>query len=251
MTPQERALVTELFERLATLEGTRRDPEAERLIVDGFAHAPNAAYALVQTVLLQDEALNRAEARVRELERGTTGGFLDSARNSGMGRGRGSVPSVAATNKWNTPADSSVSSGTPAPNIYAQDAGARGGTFGGGGSFLGTAAAAAVGMIGGNMLFNGLRNMVGGEHAQSFGGVPGDGGDRQSPWGSDSSRSELARDAGVNDVGSGSSRFADRSTEPSRLVDDNSGNDSQPFDDDDDDFFSDADGDFGDGSSDA
>ena len=81
MTPQERALVTELLERLATLEKTQRDPEAERLIADGLARAPNAPYALVQTVLLQDEALNRAEARIRELEEGATGGgFLNSAR---------------------------------------------------------------------------------------------------------------------------------------------------------------------------
>ena len=54
MTPQERALVTELFDRLATLEKTPRDPEAERLIADGLSRAPNATYALVQTVLLQD-----------------------------------------------------------------------------------------------------------------------------------------------------------------------------------------------------
>jgi hypothetical protein len=35
MTPQERELVTELFDRLATLENTPRDPEAERGIMDG------------------------------------------------------------------------------------------------------------------------------------------------------------------------------------------------------------------------
>ncbi len=249
MTPQERALVTELFERLATLEKTQRDPEAERLIADGLARAPNAPYALVQTVLLQDEALNRAEAHIRELEEGATaGGFLDSARNNGMGRGRGSVPSVAATSKWGNRTDNAVSYAAPIPN--AQDAGARGGAFGGGGSFLGTAAAAAVGVIGGSMLFSGLRNMMGGAHAQSFGGQPDEGGDRQSPWGGDNSRTELARDAGVNDVGGGSPRSADRGAEASRLLDDSSGDASQPFEDDSD-LFSDVDGGFGDDGSDA
>src|SRR3989449_8610555 len=68
MTPEERDLVTELFDRLATLEDAQRDPEAERLIRDGLRQAPNAAYALVQTVLVQDEALKRADARIRELE---------------------------------------------------------------------------------------------------------------------------------------------------------------------------------------
>src|SRR5256886_17135193 len=68
MTPEERNLVIELFDRLATLEDAQRDPEAERLIRDGLRQAPNAPYALVQTVLVQDEALKRADARIRELE---------------------------------------------------------------------------------------------------------------------------------------------------------------------------------------
>jgi hypothetical protein len=248
MTPQERALVTELFDRLATLEKTPREPEAERLIAEGVSRAPNAVYALVQTVLLQDEALNRADARIRELEGGApaAGSFLDAARGTGLGRGGSSVPSFSSGSKWN-PGRPENASPYPSPNGHAPDA-ARGGAFGGG-SFLGTAAAAAVGVIGGSMLFNGLRNMMGGAQAQSFGGQPDGGTDRPSPWGGDASRSELARDAGVNDVGSDSSRFANRGSEPSRLIDDNSGDDSQPLDDDD--FFSDSDGGFGDGSSDA
>src|SRR3954452_19025098 len=68
MTPEERNLVIELFDRLATLEDAQRDPEAERLIRDGLRQAPNAPYALVQTVLVQDEALRRANARIQELE---------------------------------------------------------------------------------------------------------------------------------------------------------------------------------------
>ncbi len=252
MTPQERALATELFDRLASLEKTPRDPEAERLIADGLSRAPNAVYALVQTTLLQDEALNRAAARIRELEGETppAGSFLDAARSIGLGRGGSSVPSVSSGSKWNPGRpENAAAYPAPSPNSYAPDPG-RGGAFGGGGSFLGTAAAAAVGAIGGNMLFSGLRNVMGGAHAQAFGGQPESGADRPSPWGGDPSRSDLARDAGVNDVGSGSSRVADRGSEPSRLVDDNSGNDSQQFDDDDD-FFSDSDGGFGDGGTDA
>jgi hypothetical protein len=68
MTPQERQLVAELFDRLASLEGAPRDPEAERAIAEGLRTAPHAIYPLVQTVLVQDEALRRADARIRELE---------------------------------------------------------------------------------------------------------------------------------------------------------------------------------------
>ena len=90
MTPAERQLVTELFDRLATLEDAPRDPEAERAIRDGLRQAPNAVYALVQTTLVQDEALKRADARIRELEAELgngnepqrQGGFLDGMRDT-------------------------------------------------------------------------------------------------------------------------------------------------------------------------
>src|SRR5919204_765370 len=103
MTPEERNLVIELFDRLATLEDAPRDGDAERLIRDGLRQAPNAPYALVQTVLVQDEALKRANAHIQELEKQLAGGaneaaprdtsFLGGMRDSLLGR-RGSVPSV-------------------------------------------------------------------------------------------------------------------------------------------------------------
>ena len=68
MTPQERQLVDDLFDRLAQLENAPRDPDAAAAIADGLRKAPNAVYALVQTTLLQDEALRRANARIQELE---------------------------------------------------------------------------------------------------------------------------------------------------------------------------------------
>ena len=52
MTPQEQQLVADLFDRLASLEGQRRDPDAERLIREGLGRAPNSVYALVQSVLV-------------------------------------------------------------------------------------------------------------------------------------------------------------------------------------------------------
>ena len=98
MTPEERSLVTGLFDRLAEVGDTERDPEAERAIGEGLRRAPNAVYALVQTALVQDEALKRADARIRDLEaqlgeepqRPRSGSFLGSMRDA-SGR-RGSVP---------------------------------------------------------------------------------------------------------------------------------------------------------------
>src|SRR5262245_47007144 len=102
MTPQEQQLVADLFDRLASLEDQRRDPDAERLIREGLGRAPNSVYSLVQTVLVQDEALKRANARIEELEQAIAapaesgGSVLESVRNmmSGRDQPHASVPSV-------------------------------------------------------------------------------------------------------------------------------------------------------------
>ena len=103
MNAQERQLIDELFDRLSKLESAPRDADAEAAIRDGLRRAPNAAYALVQTVLVQDEALKRANAHIEELEaqlhpqaQSNGGGFLDSMRDAlfGSQQNRGSVPNV-------------------------------------------------------------------------------------------------------------------------------------------------------------
>jgi hypothetical protein len=214
MTPQERQLVDELFDRLSKLETAPRDGEAAAAISDGLRRAPNATYALVQTVLLQDEALKRADARIQELEaahapeQGQQGGFLDSMRETLFGASppRGSVPNVPPRDSrpvWNSgQAMQQTQPGYGQP--YGQGYGAPPVGGGGGGSFLGTAAAAAAGLVGGSLLLSGIRNMMGGPHhgfgdANAMGGSGGSG----SPWGGgDQSGSTLARDAGINDIGS-------------------------------------------------
>jgi hypothetical protein len=231
MTPQERQLVEGLFERLAQLESAPRDADAERMIAEGLRHAPNAIYPLVQTVLVQDEALKRADARIRELtgedaEPTTSGGFLDSMRQALTGHST-SVPSVrpgAPDPRWN--------SGGAFPSANA--APAQGGGYGGG-SFLGTAAASAAGVIGGALLLNSISSMFGHHGGSAFAAVPQQGG---SPWDNrdgNASGSELARDAGINDIG-GSGRG---DAQPAALFDDNDDADLV------DDLGSDSGGDFG------
>ena len=159
MTPQERQLVDDLFDRLAKLETAPRDPDAERAIIDGLRRAPNAVYALVQTALVQDEALKRADAKIRELsgaaEPQQQGGFLDTMRNALMGTSHTSVPTVGSgaasaaggpDPRWNQGGayQGGYQAAGPAGSGYAPSPG-----LGGGGSFLGTAAASAAGMIGG------------------------------------------------------------------------------------------------------
>jgi uncharacterized protein len=215
MTPDERSLVSELFDRLSTLESAPRDPEAERLIMDGLRRAPNATYALVQTVLVQDEALKRADARIQALEQELgppqeqrQGGFLDNMRGALFGRRDeprpGSVPSVPPVRQ----SDTRFGAGPgPAPGM-------AGGYPGGyaaaepmrpGGSFLGTMAASAAGVIGGSLLLDGIRSMMGhnagGAHAAFDPGASGGLGS-SSPWSSaGGGGGQLARDAGLDDIG--------------------------------------------------
>lgn len=208
MTPQERQLVDDLFARLASLESTPRDPDAVRAIQDGLRQAPNAVYALVQTVLVQDEALKRADERIRQLEGGAdstaaSGGFLDQMRDALMGRSdqtpRGSVPSSGS--RWGQPQAAPAGSPVNAP-MAAQAAPAPGER---GGSFLGTAAAAAAGVIGGSLLMNSIGSMFG-HRGQAFAdsnamdrGSSGRDAGGDTPWGN--SGGELSREAGLNDIG--------------------------------------------------
>src|SRR5260370_35277295 len=67
MTPQERQMVADLFDRPASLEGEGRDPDAERVMPEGWGRAPNEVYALGQTKLAQYDALKRAPAQIDAL----------------------------------------------------------------------------------------------------------------------------------------------------------------------------------------
>jgi hypothetical protein len=242
MIPQERQLVDDLFDRLSKVEAAPRDADAVAAINEGLRKAPNAVYALVQTVLLQDEALKRANARIQELEahggpeQQQSGGFLDSMRDAifGQGQPRGSVPNVpprepASRPVWNSgqALQQSQGPGSYSQPPYGQPYGAPQAPMGGGGSFLGTAAAAAAGMVGGSLLLGSIRSMMGGGGHQAFADSSELG--SQKPW-SDQSGSDLARDAGINDIGSSGQRADDSSSSRAGLFDQASNDDDNDSD---------------------
>jgi hypothetical protein len=224
MTPQERQLVDDLFDRLAKVESAPRDPDAIAAMQEGLRKAPNGLYALVQTVLVQDEALKRANAHIQELEQAhapeqqQSGGFLDSMRETIFGKEqRGSVPNVPppapSRPVWNSGQVLQQSQGgghydqgsygQGGPGGYGQSygQGSYGAPpFGGGGSFLGTAAATAAGVVGGSLLLNSIRGIMGGHH-QAFGDTTVVKEGSASPWSNNQADSSLSRDAGINDIG--------------------------------------------------
>ena len=180
MTPQERKLVDDLFERLATLERNPREPDAEDAIDAGLRQAPNATYALVQTVLLQDEALRQANERIRELRgrrRAAAGAAAAFSIRCATRCSAAAAPARLGPAGRRRPCRWACrpASAMPAIRIRRRAASApyqqapepaRGGA---GGSFLGTAAAAAAGVIGGSLLMNSLGGMFGGGQAKAQG----------------------------------------------------------------------------------
>jgi hypothetical protein len=267
MTPQERQLISDLFQRLASLENMPRDPDAEAMIREGLRRAPNAAYSLVQTVLVQDEALKAANNHIQDYQQQYGApqqqeqprGFLDSMRDSIFGREeppRGSVPRVP---QGAAPAGRADPWGQQQPGYAPQQpqgyppgyqAGAPMPQGGGGGSFLGNAAAAAAGVIGGSLLMGGIRSALGGHSGGPFSGamdsLRGGGGGGERPWGSGSAaNSDLARDAGLDDISGGRGG----GTQRAGLFDSNHNDDDSDYDDSGDDGDSD-DGGFDGGDSD-
>jgi len=134
-----------------------------------------------------------------------------------------SVPSVRPAGsepdpRWNS--GGTVTPAAPAPTAN-------------GGSFLGTAAASAAGVIGGALLLNSISAMFGHHGGSAFAAPPSSG----SPWNNSAAGSDLAREAGLNDVGSGPRG----DTQPASLFENDDADSSDLADD----FGDDAGGDFG------
>jgi hypothetical protein len=159
MQPEERDLIAGLFGRLKQFEGQPRDPEAERLIAGSVAAQPSAPYLLVQTVLVQEQALKGAQQRIADLEAKAAAAppssFLGSAPKIGPW---GSAPGSAPT------AGQPMQPAAAAPQPF-QAAPAAGG------GFLRQAMMTAAGVAGGALLFEGIRNMMG-HTAGPFGASP-------------------------------------------------------------------------------
>ena len=106
MTPAEQQLIEDLFARMQRLGSVDKDAAAERLINNLVRDLPDAPYLLVQSVLVQEEALRKADARIRQLE-AQVAESADAPGKSfltGSQLTRGSVPSAGSTRPAPPPA---------------------------------------------------------------------------------------------------------------------------------------------------
>lgn len=167
MNTQEKDLLTRLLNNLRqATNGDKplvKDPEAAQLISDTFASTPDAAYVLTQRHLLLEMALEQAQEKIRALEHqsfesnNAAGSFLGGQRTLSETGYQGTQ-----TNAYGqpigraAPASSTAPTATPSTSASATQPAIRGG------SFLGTAAATATGVLGGALLFQGIEHLMGG-----------------------------------------------------------------------------------------
>jgi uncharacterized protein len=182
MTPEERQLISDLFDRMRSYGAPEKDREAEALIAQSVRANPHATYMLVQSVLVQEQALEVSNNRVQELEdqlramqdaqepRGSrSGGFLGGAWSSGRREepSRSSVPEVGARATPSAYESRSPWSQGSQGSYQPQPPPAQPAPSGGG--FMKSALSTAAGVAGGMVLADSLRNMLGGggAHASS------------------------------------------------------------------------------------
>jgi uncharacterized protein len=156
MDNNDQQAIQSLFEKLAKVErqAPPRDPEAEAYIREQITRQPGAPYCMAQTIVVQEQALNAAQARINELEqqatsRRSSGGLLSNIFGDGRqpSRPRRSVPRVGRA---------------PAMGPEEEQPRSRAG-----GAFLAGAAQTAMGVAGGVLLGNAIAGMFGGNQAQA------------------------------------------------------------------------------------
>lgn len=168
MSPEERHLLVGLFERTKSAAAAPRDKEAEEFIADQVKAQPAAPYLLAQTVIVQEQALEGANARIQELEAqvrtleskgsgGFLGGFLGGARRP--------EPAPQPGGPWgHQPGYAPPPTQSPGynPGYMPEPAG---------GGFLRGALGTAAGVAGGVLLADSIRNLF--SHGGMGGGMGG------------------------------------------------------------------------------
>ncbi len=181
MNDQEREVIADIFRRLEQVANETRDPEAERFIAERMRAQPYAAYAMAQTIFIQEQALTNLQAEVEQLrseveaarrQPQASGGILSSLFGGSPASPRAGA--CSARRSGGRPADFAL--GRPAipqrMSGYGDDAPAQGspGPWGGGmgqsrgGGFLQGALSTAAGVAGGMMVANALSSAFGGKH---------------------------------------------------------------------------------------
>lgn len=198
MTPAEQNLIEDLFNRIRSVGIAARDAEADALINRLMLQTPGAAYALVQSVLVQDQALREAHQRIMALEQRQPandpgGSFLGGAERQRWAASP-TGPSVPLSAQQPPPSYTQPPySAQPAQPAYNPQTPEPSGA----GSFMRGALQTAAGVAGGALLFEGIRDLLHGGSG-GFGGMGGLGGNAGGPWGG--SETVVNNDTTINET---------------------------------------------------
>lgn len=161
MNRDEQSLIQNLFGKLSDAERNAppREAEAERFINDSVARQPGAPYYMAQTIIMQEQALEAAQARIQHLEQQTSrpqssGGFFGSLFGGGAAQAARQPTRMAPASQgaYGQPQGHGAPQGQGPWGGNAAGAGAYGAGRSGGGGFLAGAAQTAMGVAGGMML---------------------------------------------------------------------------------------------------
>ena len=175
MTPEERNLITGLFDRMRSYGNVEKEREADQMISSLIRQNPDSPYMLVQSVLIQDQAMVTAndrvqqlEARVRDLEQAAQssqqssgGSFLGGLFGGGHSR---PAPTSVPPTRSAPPPNSPWGQPQPQQGGYAQQPQgypmqqAAPGRAGGG--FMAQAMTTAAGVAGGMLAANAITSMM-------------------------------------------------------------------------------------------
>ncbi|MBA8881056.1 DUF2076 domain-containing protein [Phyllobacterium myrsinacearum] len=182
MNADEQKLLSGLFDRTRQAADTTRDPEAERFIVDQIKSQPSAPYLLAQAVIVQEQGLNACHERIQALEaqvkdlqnaapaQPQSGGLLGSI----FGSSQSAQSSPPSPGRFSGPWGGAAPQDGYAPQGQPQQAGRWAAPLQSsaqGGGFLQGALSTAAGVAGGALMFEGIKNMMGGNSL--FGGSGG------------------------------------------------------------------------------
>jgi hypothetical protein len=184
MTPEEKTLISSLFDRLGQASNQPKDPEAEQLIRGKVSENPAAPYLLAQSTLVLQQALTNAQNRISDLEKQLTeaqtqsaskpGGFLSGVAGFFGGGQPKNTPPVQRPTAQPSPASGQQQYQQPyqqPPYPYPPQQQAGGGM----GGFLSGALTAAAGVAGGALLFRGIEGLLGHNPGPFAGAVMPDG----------------------------------------------------------------------------
>jgi hypothetical protein len=175
MTPQEESMLNDLIGRVEQTQLTEKDPEAEQLLNQGLGRNPNALYILAQTVLVQNYALEQAQAQLNQLRQQTQALQQQPAHTTSfLGNLLGHRDPAPPPPPPPPPPPGYGASPYAQPWNQAPSYGPPPSAPGGGSSFLRTAATTAAGVAAGALAFQGIESLMGGfGHSAGFGGGSG------------------------------------------------------------------------------